>query len=821
MTPRALRSWFQGCLATLATALALLASDRACAQADKKADGAPAKPLASYFPREDLFFLLEFDGLKAHQAAWEKSAAYKVLTDARLGPLLEDQFVQGLDRMVELSPFSGAGSGRAYVDIVKNAFKDGFAFGLWGKQASQARFALVVRKADRPELRKLLTTIENMMAGQPAEKNVEEKPDVRVVHEWSPMSVWWSENGDIVFTGKDDVEALSGVIDGARENAVDHPRRKTMLAASTDFETMMRVFLDVKSLPRSSETEGNALLEGVELLEGRWGFQNQAIVTQLRIVAPAPRKGILALFDQPRFSTADLKQLPAGATNFTAIAVDLAKSLGIWLENLKDDPRNLESSQKALAAFKERFSVDLQKDVLGHLGPRIMVETHKVGGQADNIATMVASRYSGVTLAIEVRDHDAVATSLESISKVVIAAIEGDAAAPGAPRLTIKKEAGDLPTYVAVIPPEVLPPPIGDFFQPTIILGKDRLIVGASKKAAETAAKSPGQWNPAVLGAHAAALPNSMTYLAAGDLREITPILTAAIPLLIDYLNGQIKTIYAQMGRQVKDQPIELKPEMVPTAKALNAFLFPSTTSALIDRNGIVIDQREPLPTAASLIIDAPFLLIALPAVSTGRGAARRAQCVNNMKQIGLAFHNHHSSKNVFPSSIRDKDGKPLLSWRVAILPYIEQQELYNKFHLDEPWDSEHNKELIKEMPQVYICPQRTKADDFTTTYRIFVDEGALFDTKGDVGLQSVTDGTSNTLMVVEAKDSVIWTKPEELKFDPNSNGMQGLASQHPGGFNVLFADGSVRFIKTSISKQVLKALITRAGGEVISADSY
>jgi hypothetical protein len=94
-----------------------------------------------------------------------------------------------------------------------------------------------------------------------------------------------------------------------------------------------------------------------------------------------------------------------------------------------------------------------------------------------------------------------------------------------------------------------------------------------------------------------------------------------------------------------------------------------------------------------------------LPATQSAREAARRAQCTNNIKQIMLAMHNYHSANNSFPRDITDKDGKPLLSWRVAILPYIEQAELYNKFKLDEPWDSPHKKELLKEMPTSFNCP--------------------------------------------------------------------------------------------------------------------
>src|SRR5438477_2970944 len=108
------------------------------------------------------------------------------------------------------------------------------------------------------------------------------------------------------------------------------------------------------------------------------------------------------------------------------------------------------------------------------------------------------------------------------------------------------------------------------------------------------------------------------------------------------------------------------------------------------------------------IAIIAVLIALLLPAVQSAREAARRAQCVHNLKQIGLAMHNYRSANDAFPMpAITDKNGKPLLSWRVAILPFIEQGELYNKFHTDEPWDSPHNKALLKEMPPTYLCPSR------------------------------------------------------------------------------------------------------------------
>ena len=216
-----------------------------------------------------------------------------------------------------------------------------------------------------------------------------------------------------------------------------------------------------------------------------------------------------------------------------------------------------------------------------------------------------------------------------------------------------------------------------------------------------------------------------------------------------------------------------------------------------------------------------PALL--LPAVQAGREAARRAQCSNNLKQVGLALHNFHSAQNRFPGrAIADKDGKPLLSWRVAILPYIEQAELYNKFHLDEPWDSPHNLSLASQMPNVYACPSDPSATKNTgqTGYRVFEGPGTLFEDDQGVAMATITDGTANTLAVVESKQTVPWSKPDELVYDPNGP-TPPLGSFHPGGFNALFADGSTRFIKMSINDRTLRALITRNGNEVVDAASY
>jgi prepilin-type processing-associated H-X9-DG protein len=204
---------------------------------------------------------------------------------------------------------------------------------------------------------------------------------------------------------------------------------------------------------------------------------------------------------------------------------------------------------------------------------------------------------------------------------------------------------------------------------------------------------------------------------------------------------------------------------------------------------------------------------------------ARRAQCFNNLKQIGLALHNYHDAHGTLPAAaIVDRDGRPLLSWRVALLPQLEHDALYAKFHLDEPWDSPHNLPLVESMPSVYGCPSDWERKSGETGYQAVLGPKSAF-TSGFMPLKlaDFTDGTDQTLAVGETHRTVPWTKPQDLSFqDPSPlHGLGSRHSYHSNGFNVLFVDGGVRWLKTTIAPNVLDALLTRNGGEAISADSY
>jgi hypothetical protein len=245
-----------------------------------------------------------------------------------------------------------------------------------------------------------------------------------------------------------------------------------------------------------------------------------------------------------------------------------------------------------------------------------------------------------------------------------------------------------------------------------------------------------------------------------------------------------------------------------------------ASSAAMLDKLNLEEkDDRLVIDVSPELLSD-----LIVPFIQSARETRWRLLCGDNIKQIGIAMHNYHGEKDSFPrQATTDPSGKPLLSWRVQLLPYLDQQELYNKFHLDEPWDSEHNKALISQMPAVFACPKSSHlATEGKTCY--LVPHGDRTILSGDHGgsIKNCTDGTSNTIMAVEAGDkaSVIWTKPDDWRIGEDVS-FEPLLGRHAGGTTILLGDGSARFVKDTIKKETLKALITRDGGEVIGSDSF
>lgn len=209
------------------------------------------------------------------------------------------------------------------------------------------------------------------------------------------------------------------------------------------------------------------------------------------------------------------------------------------------------------------------------------------------------------------------------------------------------------------------------------------------------------------------------------------------------------------------------------------------------------------------------FAALLLPAVGSAREAARKAQCSNNLKQIALAFHNYHDTYGVFPAAyVADQDGTPMHSWRVAILPFMDQQALYDQYDFDEPWDGPNNRLLHQTSVPQYRCPSDPGPSMIETSYIMVVGENALSDGPGQVDLRKIEDGISNTIMIVElAASGIHWMEPRDLDVEQL---VAVLGSGHADIVNVAMCDGSVRPIAESIDPEVLEAMCTIDGDEEI-----
>ena len=189
---------------------------------------------------------------------------------------------------------------------------------------------------------------------------------------------------------------------------------------------------------------------------------------------------------------------------------------------------------------------------------------------------------------------------------------------------------------------------------------------------------------------------------------------------------------------------------------------------------------------------------------------------VNNLKQIALAWHNYEAANGHLPSNQTDKKGKALLSWRVQILPYIEEDALYKQFKMDEPWDSENNKKLIDQMPKLF-APVRGKADAGMTFYQSFTGKNALLKPGQKATFATIPDGTSNTFLAAEAAKPVVWTKPDDLEYDGKE--LPKLGGMFDGKFHAAFCDGHVVRFRKGVDADILRILIDPADGTVIPAD--
>lgn len=538
------------------------------------------------------------------------------------------------------------------------------------------------------------------------------------------------------------------------------------------------------------------------------GLDADAGVTKAAIVTDGAPQGLFALTPDKPLTIESLKRIPANASNASVMRFDLAHVMEqILVFADKVQPGSREQGEAALTQFEQQAGFSLKTDLLGALGDEWSYYTS--GSEAG--ALMVP----GIVVTASVRDHEKLSKTL-NIGTTVLKAVLGQFG-PQAPvtlhDFTTRGETG----YRLTI--NNLPLPIA----PAWVLTKDQLIIGLT---------------PQLVTSHLSATKSGKSLadhevIQAAFKRTPKPIsVSFADPKPgLQGLYTLVSTFSPVLLGQLAQQGIEFNLPPLPPMSDLEQHLAPSVTMTTRTPNGWFMESHYVVSTgnvgaAAPAVIGVGVALL-LPAVQQARTAARRSQDKNNLKQIGLAFHNFHDVYRHFPAAASvDAKGKKLLSWRVHILPFVEAAPLYEQFHLDEPWDSDHNKKLIEKMPEVYASPHDPELTaKGKTRYVAPRGKGTMFEgdgkTEGNVpqgkSVRDILDGTSNSIMILVAKPdaAVIWTKPDDLEID-FKNPLKSLSGSALQGFHALFGDGTVRFISDNINADVMKALLTINGGETV-----
>lgn len=234
-------------------------------------------------------------------------------------------------------------------------------------------------------------------------------------------------------------------------------------------------------------------------------------------------------------------------------------------------------------------------------------------------------------------------------------------------------------------------------------------------------------------------------------------------------------------------------------------------------RSGGPLAPWGSVPTGV-IIAALGLLPVFVGAAESIRWGAVKLNAMNALVYIGNALHAYEKEHGRLPpAAVRDVTGRQLLSWRVLLLPYVESEELYREFHLDEPWDSPHNRPLLDRMPGIYRpTPGNPVPEPFLTYFQVFVGKGSPFGGE-ELNLEKIqaVGGRANTILVVEGGTPVPWSKPEDLWYAPDQplpllgDLYRNECYVNPrGSFLTLFADGSIRCFFHDTPESLLRPLI-------------
>ena len=538
------RSQRQGICLLLLAAAVIAASGRGATGQTPGSSGAAS--LRDTFPSKTWRYTWNSRASTPTPSAWHKSAAYKLLNDTSLGTLLEDLAKQVIDQAQVSNPEEKRVSSASYLNLLKHAVRNGWTLGVFGKGPDKHHPVIVLRKASGPEFARLMKVFSSNPPDQPEPQPIQKNG--RAIHSLGPELVWWIDKDDMIVTHKDAVDDVAAVVDGKQPSRLTHPLRSALIEPKDGFEPAACGFVDLGALPQLPENPKKAGLDGVKRIELRWGFQDEALMTQIRVVAPSPRRGVLGFFDQPTFDLRSLPPLPAGHPAFAVLSVDLARTYDRYVALYKAmDPGGEQAVGTLENTVRAQFGLDLRNDLLKHLGPKLCIYSQPTAAPpVGNPMAAMMGVYAGVTLTFQVRDEPALAKQLDVLIKAINPVLGLRPQAAGADPPQFRKKNGPHTEYVLEFPPGSVPDgPLG-MLSPTLALNKDQLIVAATSAAAEqalalTVDPADKRWTSTAADTRAAErIPHNLIMLIVTDPRDMMPAMIANLPFIAQALNAQM-----------------------------------------------------------------------------------------------------------------------------------------------------------------------------------------------------------------------------------------------------------------------------------------
>ena len=533
-------------------------------------------------------------------------------------------------------------------------------------------------------------------------------------------------------------------------------------------------------------------------LESAMGLDDTGMINQVKLRLSGPPRGVVKMLAGKPLNTDSLSHLPADSLFALAFSLDLKDTLDEVMSLMQQtSPDEAEEVANAIAQMKQRMGIDVV-EILDDLGSTWTL----YNAAGDGL-------FTGMTLTLDLDDADGAEQAIQSAKSI----LQEFGGTQDAPSLVTARYQG-TPIHSLQFP---MPMPV----QPSFAIVENRLVVTLYPQAIK----------PLI---DASPLDEKLNLEELGITGDITAFSYTDTRRQYEVLYMYASMLYGMVPALAEEMDVGPDGEMaaamfqgmtygmtLPSCRCVYRHLNPNVSTTSTVEDGILFTTRQTIPSV-NVGVAAPVAVgLLLPAVQSARAAARRMQSSNNLKQIALALLNYESAYRRFPGAYSvDKDGTPLLSWRVHILPYIEQGNLYQQFHLDEPWDSEHNIKLLDQMPDVYRSPS-SYAEPHMTVYRAIGGPDGMLTVPKQEGIRGrtfgeITDGSSNTVLCIEAYDSLAieWTKPEE--FIPSPDNYFDLFGLHTGGTNAVMCDGSVQFLSELIDEEMLERLFNIHDGKIV-----